>query len=294
MFTRAGLLVGLVAPAALCNAQESAPAITGCQRFVISQRDASRSRTRPFALDLHGPADVHLVYLGVRHTVDPADPQWGVMEAAWDRLHPSIAFFEGSGTSVGDSPAAAIRDDGEPGLLRFLAARSGVPAHSLEPSREAEAEHLLTRFTGDQVVMFYALRMVNEERREDHVSGPALDTVFALALARTHRAPVLAGVLADTGALRRAFANEFPTLDPLSVPDGWFDPNHTSAETGSRFFNDVNRMSSMFRDEYMYSQLAAALQVPGARVFAEVGRDHVPAQAAALRCVLGVDTSDQR
>lgn len=169
-----------------------------------------------------------------------------------------------------------------------------MPARSLEPARESEAERLLTRFSADQVVMFYALRMVNEVRRERHASGLALDTAFAAALATIHRTPVLAVALPDTGTLRRAFRAIFPALDPLAVPDGWFDPNHTSAETGSRFFNDVNRVSSMFRDEYMYDQLAAALQVPGARVFAEVGRDHIPAQAAALRCVLGVAASDQR
>lgn len=82
-------------------------------------------------------------------------------------------------------------------------------------------------------------------------------------------------------------------MDPLAVPDRWIDPQHTSAETGSLFFNDVNRASSMFRDEYMYDQLAAALQGSGARVFAEVGRDPIPAQAAALRCVLGVSQKEK-
>jgi hypothetical protein len=43
----------------------------------------------------------------------------------------------------------------------------------------------------------------------------------------------------------------------------------------------------------MYGKLAAAVQTPGARVFAEVGRDHIPAQAAALRCVLGVGTNEK-
>jgi hypothetical protein len=275
-----------------CRAQEPAPHIAQCQRFVISQQAASHNPKRPSALDLVGPTGARLVYVGVRHTRDPADTQWSVMEAAWRKLQPTIAFYEGFGTSVADSADAAIRQDGEPGLLRFLASRSDVPAHSLEPSREAEVESLLTHFSAQQLVMFYVLRIVNEERREDHVSGSALDSAFATALAYIQRTPKLAGVLPDTGALRAAFGAIFPTMDPLAVPDRWFDPNHTSAEIGSKFFNDVNRASSMFRDEYMYDQLAAALQVPGARVFAEVGRDHIPAQAAALRCVLGIGTNE--
>jgi hypothetical protein len=286
-------LLGLACLSSLCSAQEPAPSIAQCKRFVISQQEASRNRKRPIALDLHGSEGAHLVYIGVRHTLDPADTQWTAMEAAWHQLRPTIAFYEGFGTSVGDSAVAAIRQDGEPGLLRFLASKSGVPAHSLEPSREAEVRSLLRQFSAEQLVMFYVLRIVNEERRESHVSGSSLDTAFATDLAYIHRTPNLAGVLPDTSALRAAFGAVFPAIDPLAVPDRWFDPNHTSAETGSKFFNDVNRASSMFRDEYMYDQLAAALQAPRAKVFAEVGRDHIPAQAAAFRCVLGVGTNEK-
>jgi hypothetical protein len=281
-------LIGLACISSVCSAQATVAATGECKRLVISQQQASRDPHRTFALDLQGSGGTHLVYIGVRHTFDPADTQWTAMESAWRKLQPTIAFYEGTGTGVGDSAAAAIQRSGEPGLLRFLASRSGVLARSLEPSRESEVESLLRQFSGEQLMMFYALRIVNELRTRRHLSGLAVDTAFASALAQTHRTPKLAGTLSDTVALREAFARLFPTMDPLAVPDRWFDPERTSAETGSLFFNDVNRASSMFRDEYMYDQLAAALQVSGARVFAEVGRDHIPAQAAALRCVLGV------
>jgi hypothetical protein len=270
---------------------QTADSTARCKDLVITQMDAARNRRRPFRLDLESGAGTRLVYFGVLHSFDPADKQWPAMTAAWDSLVPTTAFYEGPVGSVSDSADAAVRRSGEPGLLRFLARKSGVPARSLEPSRAAEVEHLLGQFQPDQLVMFFALRIVNEERTRMHVSGPALDTAFAQALADTHRrAPQLAGALPDTAALRAAFARSFPDIDPIFAPDRWFDPNHTSAETGSVFFNDVNRASSMFRDQYMYEQLAGALQVPGARVFAEVGRDHIPAQAAALRCTLGVPT----
>ena len=47
----------------------------------------------------------------------------------------------------------------------------------------------------------------------------------------------------------------------------------------------MNRASSAFRDVHMYRLLAQAWK-PGARIFVAVGRDHIPAQAAALRCAL--------
>jgi hypothetical protein len=64
-----------------------------------------------------------------------------------------------------------------------------------------------------------------------------------------------------------------------------FDPLKSSAETGGIFTNDVNRASSEFRTRHMYTVLATAA-ARADRVFAVVGRDHVPAQAAALRCAL--------
>jgi hypothetical protein len=285
------LILLLCFPAA--SPAQTADSTPRCKDLVITQMDAARNKTRPFRLDLQGAAGERLLYFGVRHGFDPADTQWSAMTAAWDSLRPTVAFHEGPVGSVSDSPDAAVRGSGEPGLLRFLARKSGVPARSLEPSRAAEVEHLLGQFQPEQLVMFFALRIVNEERTRMHVSGPALDSAFAQALADTHRrAPQLAGALPDTTALRTAFARTFSDVDPIFAPDRWFDPNHTSAETGSVFFNDVNRASSMFRDEYMYEQLAAALQVSGARVFAEVGRDHIPAQAAALRCALGIGAGE--
>ena len=285
---RAAIVVILTGLPSVASAQPARDSLARCKALVISQMDAARDRKRPFHLDLQGAEGTHLVYVGVRHTYDPTDTQFVSMSAAWNALQPTIAFYEGPVGSAGDSADAAVRRGGEPGFLRYLARKGGIPAQSLEPTRAAEVDALSKTFSPEQLIMFFSLRIVNEIRTRQHAAGRALDSAFALALVDTHRrAPRLASALPDTTALRAAFARVFPNLDPLFVPDRWFDPEHTSAETGSVFFNEVNRASSLFRDEYMFEQLAAALHLPGARVFAEVGRDHIPAQAAALRCVLG-------
>ena len=81
--------------------------------------------------------------------------------------------------------------------------------------------------------MFYVLRIMSEERHKRQVSGSALSSAFASALAYIQRMPELVGVLSDASASRVASGTMFPTMDPLAVPDRWFDPNHTSAEIGS-------------------------------------------------------------
>ena len=74
--------------------------------------------------------------------------------------------------------------------------------------------------------------------------------------------------------------------DFISAPSAWFDPAADDAVTGGRFMAAINAASSEVRDVHMYRVLARAAR-SGERVFAVVGRNHVPMQAEALRCALG-------
>ena len=71
------------------------------------------------------------------------------------------------------------------------------------------------------------------------------------------------------GAIRRVFC-------------GLFIP---SAETGGIFTNEINRLSSEYRNRHTYELLARAA-ISGERVFAVVVGNHVPTQEPALRCAL--------
>jgi hypothetical protein len=263
--------------------------IARCESLVVFQHTAAQNRVRPFHLSLRAANGAQIEYFGVRHTYDPTDTQFVSMQREWQKLAPTIAFYEGTSARSGGSPDEAIRQDGEPGLLKFLAAKSGIVAHSFEPSREDEVNALLARFPPELLVMFYALRPVTERRTRLGASKPALDTAVAQSLAGAHRIERLKGVLPDTAALRAAFAKLAPGVDPTNVPDDWFNPVPNSEQTGKGLFNNVNSASSLFRDVAIYRHLAEAARTPGARIFAEVGRDHIPAEAAALRCAVEGD-----
>jgi hypothetical protein len=278
------LMLSLV-PAAALSQSVSIDQIARCERMVLLQAQAAQNPSREFSIELQGQDGARLSYIGVRHSFDPADPQYAEMDKTWQQLQPTEAFYEGMGTFVGDTLTAALQRSGEPGLVRYLASRTGVPVHSLEPPRDAEVEFLSRSFTPEQLILFFVTRSVAEERDRRTLPASALDALFNQYLTEVHSTTQLAGALPDMPAFRAAYGRWFPGLDPALTPMKWFDPIHTSAETGSRFFNDVDRASSVFRDIYMYRLLAGAWR-PGARIFAEVGRDHIPAQAAALRCAL--------
>jgi hypothetical protein len=256
-----------------------------CESLVVDQAPSGPNRPRGFTLEIQGEARSRLLYLGVRHTFDSADSEIAAITAAFRDFRPTVAFFEGTQQSVGATMREAVEQGGEPGLIRYLASRAGIAAHSLEPTRDLEAQALLREFSAEQLVLFYVTRMVEEQRDRRGLRGRALDSLFVLSLDRVNQVRPLAGALPDTVAFFTAYRRWFPSGDPGSAPSIWFDPFHTSGETGSKFMNDVNRASSRFRDVSMVRTLAHACG-PSARVFAAVGRDHVPAQAAALRCAL--------
>src|SRR5438552_1150492 len=125
-------------------AQSASPdKVARCESLIISQQQAAENPTREFSLDLRGEEGARLRYFGVRHTFDPDnDPQYAAMQSIWQELRPSEAFFEGTGTFVGDTLTEALQRSGEPGLVRYLASLTATPVHSLEPTRAAKVEFL--------------------------------------------------------------------------------------------------------------------------------------------------------
>jgi hypothetical protein len=267
-----------------------------CESLLVSQQTAAATRKRlpdaierdvtSFLLHVHARNGGQLTYVGVRHSFDPADSQFVSMQHEFDVLKPTIVFYEGTGTTVRTTAEDAVRKDGEPGLARFLASTAGIPVRSLEPARADEVRMLLQNFSPEDLVMFFTLRPVMELRTRLAVAQPRLDSALARQLASVHRIPSLQNALPDTAALRSAFTRTFPGIDLLALPPDWFAPVQSSEKTAKSLFNAINYASSMFRDTYMYRQLASSALVPDARVFAEVGRDHIPAQAPALTCAL--------
>ena len=278
------LVVALLLMPTTGFAQSASPdKVARCESLIVSPQQAAANPTREFSLDLRGEEGARLRYFGVRHTFDPDDPQYAAMQSIWQELRPTEAFFEGTGTFVGDTITAALQRSGEPGLVRYLASLTATPVHSLEPTRAAEVEFLLPTFTAEQIVLFFVTRAVVEERDRRKLTAPALEPLLTEFLALAHATPQLAGVLPDLQAFRAAHARWFPGMVPELAAAKWFDPVHTSAETGSKFHNDIDGALSSVRDVHMYRLLARAWR-PGVRIFAEVGRDHIPAQAAALKC----------
>ena len=272
--------------AALCVAAlQAAPSLqAACLDLLWSyQTPLSRSET---ALDLVAPGSGRLTYRGAYASRDPRHPQFTTLLDDWRAAAPTLAFHEGPERPPGESAAQAIRGAGEAGLVRHMAERDGVRLARLEPSPQTEVDVRVRQFGAERVKLFYVLREVARARDRDGLDAAQLATATGrwLQQVAAQRFPQFAGGFSTIAELDAIYTRLWPGLGPWwQVPTEWFDPLRSAAASGGLFTNDIQRLSSRFRDRYMFEQLVAGVR-RGERVFAVVGRDHVAAQAAALRC----------
>ena len=268
---------------------QSQPAAGGpdarCSQKLVAYADWPDVRNPAFSLDIDS-ARGKLHYFGAEHSSDPAHAQFAEIEKRWGASKPTVAFYEGPNRPLAASAEETIKQAGESGFVRFLATRDQIPFRSLEPAPQEEAAYIMKKYTAEQVMLFYVLRETARLRDRRKLSEEELKKAVAQMLAQASKMKGFESVLPNVEALDAAYRKHWN--DPAEwwqAPARWFDPLRSSAETGGKFTNEINRMSSEYRNLHMYRTLAQAA-LEGKRVFAVVGRNHVPMQAQALRCAL--------
>lgn len=222
--------------------------------------------------------DATLIYFGSAHTYHPEDKQVVDIARLWSQLRPTLAFNEGGDPPALSDPAEAVARHGEAGLLRHLAARDDVPIRSIEQSFAAEVAGLRTRFSSEQIAVFYVARQLEQHHRR--VTEDSAAVTLQRTLARLTALPGLTDAPRTPDALLGACVRLLPPPGDCLHPDpAWLDP--ADFDTGA-FTNALARALSQQRDEHMVDVLREALSQPGARVFAVVGASHVFMQERAL------------
>lgn len=238
------------------------------------------SHPYPYILRL-GSTEGQLLYFGSRHFFDPADPQVAQIQKLWAEFAPTVALNEGGDPVVAGTLEDVVRQFGEPGLVRYLAARDKTPVMSLEPSRASEVATLSSHYSREQIKLFYILRMVPQYRLAT-LSVP-FEKKIEEDLVWFSKAYDLPGAPRTLAEIQELCASHLPELVHWSdVPQSYFDP----VREITRFTNDISRRLSDLRDEHMVDLLTRKVKA-GARVFAVVGGSHVVMQEAALRGRIG-------
>lgn len=220
-----------------------------------------------------------LLYVGAMHTLNPAHPQFAVIEACWSRFHPDLAFSEGCIWPLESSRELAVHRHGEQGLLRWLAARDGVSIRCLDPSLVQQALHLKRRFPPGVVMLYYVLREAAVRRRIGLDFRIEIE-VLSLQI-RLSRVPGFGAAPRNPDALHALFRRMFPWVgDWTDVPAEFF-----YREEAGGILARIHRSLNLYRDRVMFGKMSAAFE-KGRRVFAVVGRRHLIEQESALRAMV--------
>jgi hypothetical protein len=178
---------------------------------------------------------------------------------------------------------------GKSGYVRFLAKAEGIKTQSLEPSPQEEVDYLisLNKFAPEQIKLFYILREASRLRERKNLNEEQIKTAIGQLLQKANSMiPAFASVLPDVASLQPAYGKYWSApANWWEAPVAWFTPGGDGDKTGGKFTHTINRHSSEYRNLHMYRLLTDAV-LRGERVFAVVGRNHVPMQAEAIRCAL--------
>ncbi|MBX0334501.1 hypothetical protein K3G39_14760 [Pontibacter sp. HSC-14F20] len=271
------------------GAKAQGPAYTDCDKKVISYLGWKETPATQWSLQLTAKSGGSLQYIGVSHTDHIADPQFLEMRQIWALQKPTLAFFEGPDRGIADSELETIQKFGEPGFVRFMAKAAGIKTLSLEPSPQEEVNYLIARndFTPEQIKLFYILREASRLREHKGMDESQIKAAITQLLQKANTLiPAFAKVLPDIESLQPAYEKYWSApANWWEAPSAWFTPREDGDKTGGKFTNTINRHSSEYRNLHMYRLLTDAVQ-RGERVFAVVGRNHVPMQAPAIRCAL--------
>ena len=236
----------------------------------------------PYLLQLDS-ATRSLLYFGAKHIVGaPSDPQVQQIMDLWQTFKPTLALNEGWDPPVVLTAEQAVASYGEPGLIRFLAARDRVPCRNFEPRQAEEVAFLRQRYSLEEIKLFYVLRIVAENWRmapfdvvDTQIQG---QLSLRLALVEGLEGPPL--TVADVeAAYRRTLPGMTSDWRRISVDD--LDP----AASKPNRLQALNADLALFRDAHIIDVLEVEVR-RRERVFAVVGASHVVMQEQLLRARL--------
>ncbi len=102
-----------------------------------------------------------MIFFGARHSNDPTDAQWPTLEKHWKAFLDNgnkqrIVLYEQGPLDIGAlSKKEALQQNGESGLVVWLAAQSGIPTEWPEPDQVNQVTYLKKQGYDDASIMSY-------------------------------------------------------------------------------------------------------------------------------------------
>ncbi|MBC8767806.1 hypothetical protein H4O18_07375 [Arenibacter sp. BSSL-BM3] len=275
------LLVLLIGYAAMAKAQT----LGDCKDLLLEYADFMETDSTQWHLNLKDNTNsTALLYFGAIHSKDASHPQFQEILVAWNSGEYDIALFEGPNRGILSTMEETIVKLGESGYVRYLANEKDILVASLEPSPIAEIEYLSKVFPIDRIKLFFLLREAQRVREAFGMDKEQVVGHIDKLLLKANAISLLEDTITTVPELEKAYIHYWGNdREWWQAPKEWFTPSGNSSETGGIFTNEINKYSSSFRDLHMI-ELITGLLKEGKKIFAVVGRNHIPIQADVLEC----------
>lgn len=229
----------------------------------------------------------NITYFGVVNSLDAKHEQYAQLRQAFATFRPTLVIVEKPDLGPASSEATTIESQGAAGYARLLARQYQVPTERLD-NPEAEYNYLLTKVNAKQVKLYYLLR---EARRFQQRTGasPALVAKMMQQLIgqSAHFLPGTEHTIQSVAELAATYQMACPDGGQWwEAPAAYFCPQAATAlyPNGS-FAYTLNHAISEYREQYVYSQLAARAEA-GERILVVTSCDQLPsAQQASMLAV---------
>lgn len=224
-----------------------------------------------------------LLYYGAIHEDDPKHKQFAEIKKRFEEFKPTVVFYEGPNRGTAENDTLTIQKFGETGYVRFLAKQANIKIVGLEPSSSTLYKYLCDKYPQETVDVYALTKEASRLRARKDLNKEQiiaeLNKMFPIASKIFGETKIKTIEQLDI-AFKKHYGNEF---EWWQAPQSWFDPNAKA----DRITNKLSTLSSDYRDVYMVGILSQYVN-NGEKVFAVVGRNHVPLQEPALKYAVGL------
>lgn len=258
------------------------------EKYIIKHKDWKETPDTQWEVGLTS-AKGSLYYVGAIHLDNPNDPQFAHIKSKWKAFNPTIAFYEGPDRGIAQSDTLTIKKFGESGYVRYLASAAGIPTKSLEPPIADLYGYLVSKHSQPMVDMYMlskeAMRLRTRKKLTQEQLHTEISGMLAIVGKMLGRETYIKSIAQLQTTFEQTFGKETAWWD---APANWFDPR---GEDG-RITNQLALLSTEYRNVYMVKILSESI-VKGEKVFAVVGRNHVPLQINAIKYSVGLTVNTQ-
>ena len=256
---------------------------TDFEKYLIKHRDWKETADTKWELNLDSE-NGSLRYIGAAHLDQPGHPQFKYIKDQWNVFKPTIAFYEGPDRGIGENDTLTIRKFGESGYVRYLAKQLAIPTKSLEPAIIDLYNYLLSKYSQNQVDVYMLTKEAMRLRTRKNLTKEELTNELGKMIAMVPKMLGKEISIKSIDQLEVAFGQLFgKEIAWWQAPGTWYDPQ----EESNRVTNKLAMLSTEYRDVYMVKVLSESI-AKGEKVFAVVGRNHIPLQANALKYATGM------